>query len=304
MIHDETRSPILTRGLSKKFRHNEALHSLDLEVPAGSIYGLIGPNGAGKTTSIKLIMNILRPSAGSAEVLGVNSRRLAPRHLARIGYVSENQELPEEMTVAYFLRYLKPFYPSWDDGLCAELVGQFGLPMDRRLAHLSRGMRMKAALASSLAYRPEVLVLDEPFTGLDPLVRHELIQGLLERAEGTTILISSHDVAEIESFASHIGYLEDGRLRFTEEMSTLADRFRQAEIILETPAGLPRDWPATWLQPQTASAVLRFVDSRFDAERTPAEIRRLFPDARSLSFAPMPLKDIFVALALAGRALS
>src|SRR5579863_4820902 len=115
MTHDETRSPILTRGLSKKFRHNEALHALDLEVPAGSIYGLIGPNGAGKTTSIKLIMNILRPSAGSAEVLGVNSRRLAPRHLARIGYVSENQELPEEMTVEYFLRYLKPFYPAWDD---------------------------------------------------------------------------------------------------------------------------------------------------------------------------------------------
>jgi ABC-2 type transport system ATP-binding protein len=304
MIHDETRSPILTRGLSKKFRHNEALHSLDLEVPAGSIYGLIGPNGAGKTTSIKLIMNILRPTSGVAEVMGVNSRQLAPRHFARIGYVSENQELPEEMTVEYFLGYLKPFYPAWNDDLSAELVRQFALPMDRRLAHLSRGMRMKAALASSLAYRPEVLVLDEPFTGLDPLVRHELIQGLLERAEGTTILISSHDVAEIESFASHIGYLEDGRLRFTEEMSTLADRFRQAEIILETAPALPRDWPATWLQPQTASAVLRFVDSRFDAERTPAEIKRLFPEARSLAFTPMPLKDIFVALALAGRALS
>jgi len=294
-------SPILTSQLSKTFRHNEAVHGLDLEVPAGAIYGLIGPNGAGKTTTIKVAMNILRPTAGFAQVLGVDSRRLSPREFARIGYVSENQEMPEEMTVDYFLRYLRPFYPAWDRQLEGELVRQFELPRDRRLAHLSRGMRMKAALTSSLAYRPEVLVLDEPFSGLDPLVRHEVIQGLLERAEGTTILISSHDVAEIESFASHIGYLENGRLRFSEEMAALTERFRQAEVILETQTAFPPDWPVTWLQPQAASAVVRFIDSQFDSERTPAEIQRLFPGVRSYSFTPMPLKEIFVALALAGR---
>jgi ABC-2 type transport system ATP-binding protein len=294
-------SPILTSKLSKTFRHNEAVHGLDLEVPAGAIYGLIGPNGAGKTTTIKVAMNILRPTAGFAQVLGVDSRRLSPREFARIGYVSENQEMPEEMTVGYFLRYLQPFYPAWDRQLADEMVRQFELPRDRRLAHLSRGMRMKAALTSSLAYRPEVLVLDEPFSGLDPLVRHEVIQGLLERAEGTTILISSHDVAEIESFASHIGYLENGRLGFSEEMAALTERFRQTEVILEAQPALPRDWPVTWLQPQASSAVVRFIDSQFDSERTPAEIQRLFPDVRSFSFTPMPLKEIFVALALAGR---
>ncbi|HEY3827059.1 MAG TPA: ABC transporter ATP-binding protein [Bryobacteraceae bacterium] len=294
-------SPIVTRKLSKKFRHSDAVHSLDLEVPLGSIYGLIGPNGAGKTTSIKLMMNILRPSSGVAEVLGVDSRRLSPRQFERIGYVSENQELPEEMTVEYFLRYLMPFYPTWDGALADELVRQFGLPANRRLAHLSRGMRMKAALASSLAYRPELLVLDEPFTGLDPLVRQEFIQGLLERAEGTTILISSHDVAEIESFASHVGYLENGQLQFAEEMNTLAGRFRQVEVVRETPGALPLKWPKTWWRPETAATTLRFVDSRFDSEGTPAEIKRLFPDARSLSFTPMPLKEIFVALAMAGK---
>jgi ABC-2 type transport system ATP-binding protein len=285
-------SPILTSKLSKTFRHNEAVHGLDLEVPAGAIYGLIGPNGAGKTTTIKVAMNILRPTAGFAQVLGVDSRRLSPREFARIGYVSENQEMPED---------LQPFYPAWDRQLADEMVRQFELPRDRRLAHLSRGMRMKAALTSSLAYRPEVLVLDEPFSGLDPLVRHEVIQGLLERAEGTTILISSHDVAEIESFASHIGYLENGRLGFSEEMAALTERFRQTEVILEAQPALPRDWPVTWLQPQASSAVVRFIDSQFDSERTPAEIQRLFPDVRSFSFTPMPLKEIFVALALAGR---
>jgi len=293
--------PIRTQKLSKAFRRNEAVRLLDLEVPAGSIYGLISPNGAGKTTTIKLLMNILRPSSGAAEVLGVDARRLSPAHFARIAYVSENQELPGEMTVEYFLRYLKPFYPTWDEALCNEMLRQFDLPRGRRLRHLSRGMRMKAAFASSLAYRPELIVLDEPFTGLDALVRQELIQGLLERAENTTILISSHDLAEIESFASHIGYLEEGRLRFAEEAGALAERFRQVEVIFDAPPALPPDWPRSWMQPQTSSAVLRFVESRFDRGRTPAEVGRLFPDARKVAFTPMALKEIFVALALAGR---
>jgi len=179
--------------LSKRFRRTEALDHLDLAVPEGSIYGLVGPNGAGKTTAIKTVMNIFRPTGGSVEVLGVDSRRLGPHEFAQIGYVSENQEIPEWMTVAYFMNYLKPFYPTWDNAFAAELLHQFDLPMDRKLKHLSRGMRMKAALASSLAYRPKLIVLDEPFTGLDPLVRDELIEGLLDSAESTTILISSHD---------------------------------------------------------------------------------------------------------------
>jgi ABC-2 type transport system ATP-binding protein len=296
MIH-----PIHTERLSKFFRRNEAVNALDLSVPAGSIFALIGPNGAGKTTTIKTLMNILRPSGGSAEVLGVDSRRLSPREFRRIGYVSENQEMPGEMTVDYFLRYLKPFYPAWNDGLCEEMVRQFELPRDRKLSHLSRGMRIKAALASSLAYGPELVVLDEPFSGLDPLVRQEFIQTLLDRAEGTTIFISSHDVAEIETFASHIGYLEEGRLRFAEEMSTLAARFRQVELLFDAPPTLPDSLPPSWMQPQSASAMVRFIESRFDRERTPAEIGRIFPQARQVSVMPMPLKDIFVALALAGR---
>jgi ABC-2 type transport system ATP-binding protein len=246
-------------------------------------------------------MNILRPSGGGAEVLGIDCRRLSAAQLARTGYVSENQEMPDEMTVDYFLRFLKPFYPTWDDALANEMVRQFDLPRDRRLGHLSRGMRMKAALASSLAYRPELIVLDEPFSGLDALVRQEFIQGLLERCEGTTILISSHDLAEIETFASHIGYLEDGTLRFAEEISQLASRFRQVEVIFDDPPAVPPDWPNGWMQPQTSSAVLRFVDSHFDRERTAAEVGRLFPTARKVAYTPMALKDIFVALAMSNR---
>ena len=224
-------SILRTIDLSKRFRGTQALDGLSLDVPEGSVFALIGANGAGKTTAIKILMNIHQPTSGSAEALGVDSRRLSLREFQQIGYVSENQEMPEWMTVGYFLAYLKPFYPTWDDARAEELLRQFALPRDRKLKHLSRGMKMKAALASSLAYRPKLIVLDEPFSGLDPLVRDELIEGLLESASEATILISSHDLAEIESFASHVGYLDRGRLRFSEEMTALSARFREVEVV-------------------------------------------------------------------------
>src|SRR5579872_2181205 len=191
-------SPLQTHDLTRRFGRHMALDGLDLDVPEGSIYGLVGPNGAGKTTAIKILMNLQRPSAGAATVLGIDRRGLGPREFAQIGYVSENQKLPDWMTVEYFMNYLRPFYPTWDDALASELIRQFDLPPARKLRHLSHGMRMKAAMASSLAYRPKLIVLDEPFTGLDPLVRDELIEGVLDCAEGATILISSHDLSEIE----------------------------------------------------------------------------------------------------------
>src|SRR5262249_20334386 len=152
------------------------------------------------------------------------------------------------------------FYPTWDRQLENELVRQFSLPLDRRLRHLSRGMRMKAALASVLAYRPKLIVLDEPFGGLDPLVRDELIQGLLDRAEESTIFISSHDLAEVESFASHVGYLEQGQLRFSEELISLVGRFREVELTFESTPTLPTSLPISWMQISTFPAVVRFVD--------------------------------------------
>src|SRR3974390_1139814 len=206
---------IRTNNLVRTFRRVEALAGLTLSVPEGAAYALVGPNGAGKTTAIKVLMNIIAATSGRAEVLGLDSVQLRGEHFTSIGYVSENQELPEWMRVQDLLGYLRPFYPAWDRGLEQSLVRQFSLPLDRRLRHLSRGMRMKAALASSLAYHPKLIVLDEPFTGLDPLVRDELIQGLIDRAEECTIFISSHDLAEIESFSTHIGYLEQGKLGFS-----------------------------------------------------------------------------------------
>jgi ABC-2 type transport system ATP-binding protein len=162
-------------------------------------------------------------------------------------------------------------------------------------------MKMKAAFASSLSYRPSLIVLDEPFSGLDPLVRDELIEGLIERAPETTIFLSSHDLAEIESFSSHVGYLEQGRLLFSEEMSVLAGRFRDVTVTLESPQPLPENLPSTWLQPQLTDRVFHFIHSGYQHQASEIELARVFPSARDITFDPMPLRQIFLAVAKSGR---
>jgi|SRR5579864_794089 len=292
---------IRTENLTKRFGKLEALHGLNLSVPENAIYALVGPNGAGKTTVIKVLMNIFKATLGHAQVMGRSSTELYGQRLASIGYVSENQELPDWMRVETFIAFLRPFYPTWDRGLEHQLIKQFDLPLNRKLGKLSRGMRMKAALLSALAFHPKLIVLDEPFTGLDPLVRDELIQGLLERAEESTIFISSHDLGEIESFASHVGYLEEGQLRISEELTALSDHFREVELTFDSPPLIPDKVPDEWMHLSSSAMVLQFVDSHFDKDKTDAQIRNLFGDVRNATFSPMSLRSIFLAMARSRR---
>jgi ABC-2 type transport system ATP-binding protein len=219
---------IETLDLARRFRGIDAVSGLNLEVHAGSIFALVGPNGAGKTTTLKLLMNLLRPTRGRASVLGTDTRRLGPSELARIGYVSENQQLPDWMTPAQLLAYVRPFYPTWDDSLCRKLQTDMAIDLRKPLRVLSRGTRMKAALLASLAYRPELIILDEPFTGLDPLVRDELIRALLELTGEYrwTTLISSHDIDEVERLADTIAFIDNGRILFTESVQALINEHR------------------------------------------------------------------------------
>jgi ABC-2 type transport system ATP-binding protein len=293
---------IRTERLTKAFGHTRALDGVTLDVPEGSVFAMVGPNGAGKTTTVKTLMNILQPDSGRAEVLGVDSRRLGPDQLAQIGYVSENQQLPDWMRVAAFFDYCKPFYPTWDDAELAGLMRAFELPPDRALKALSRGMRMKAALAASLACRPKLIVLDEPFSGLDVLVREQLIESIVERTPEATVFLASHDLADIESFATHIGYLNEGRLQFVEEIGATFARFREVEAQLETPQPLPQDLPPSWLNPEQSSVLVRFTDSRFEAARTEAEIRRRFTGVREIAVRTLPLRSIVIALARTAQA--
>lgn len=220
-----------TRGLTRRYGRLDAVDALDLRVPAGSIFAIVGPNGAGKTTTIKMLMNLVRPTRGAATILGVDSRRLAWRDFQRVGYVSENQNLPEWMTAAELLAYCRPLYPTWDEALARRLQASLHLPPDVPLSKQSRGGRMKAALLSALPYRPDLVVLDEPFSGLDPLAREELTQALLElQAERPyTILVSSHDLDEIERLATWIAFIDRGRLHWSESVSGLLQRFQRTD---------------------------------------------------------------------------
>ena len=297
-------NPIQTEGLSKRFGRVRALEGLSFSAPPGAVHALVGPNGAGKTTLIKILMNIFRASSGSASVLGVDSKKVSGKAFESIGYVSENQQLPGWMRVGAFLSYLRPFYPTWDRALEEQLVRHFDLPLDRKLKHLSRGMQMKAALASALAFRPKLIVLDEPFSGLDPLVRDELGKALIERAGDSTIFVSSHDLAEIEGFATHVAYLDSGSLRFSEEMATLNARFREVELTFDAPAAVPQDLPANWLQASATDSVVRFVDAAFNQEKLEAEIAQRFGPARKSEYKPMSLRAVFIATAKSNQKAS
>src|ERR1700733_7593386 len=230
--------------LWKTYGHFDAVQGVYIRVPEGSIFALIGASGAGKTTLIKLLMNILTPTRGSATILGVDSRAIGPQVLQNIGYVSENQALPGRLRVRDCFDYLRPYYPRWDRMLEDTLRDQLRLPGERRIRHLSHGMRLKMALACALCFRPRLLVLDEPFSGLDALVRDELAEGFLQQAAGLTVLISSHELAEIERIATHVAFLGAGRLLFQGTMSALREHGRTLGAITSA-----EDSPQGFLRP-------------------------------------------------------
>ena len=292
---------IRVENLCKRFGRFDALRGLSFTVPEGSAYALIGANGAGKTTTIKILMNILEPSGGSVTVLGVDSRQISPAQLQQIGYVSENQDMPSKLTVAQYFAYLRPFYPNWDRTLEASLQRQLRLPSDRRLGDLSHGMRLKMALACALPFRPKLLVLDEPFSGLDPLVREEFMEGLLAQAGELTILVSSHELGEIDGVATHVAFLDEGRLLFEESMSDVIARFREVRVTMESQALPPDQVPQNWLQVRAVGNVLSFVETRFSEEAFGERVKSLLAGVRTIDTQPMGLRSIFTTLARSAR---
>jgi ABC-2 type transport system ATP-binding protein len=289
------------KNLWKRYRGHDAVRGISFSVPEGSAYALIGANGAGKTTTLKILMNILEPTSGSATVLGVDSRRITHRELNRIGYVSENQQIPERLTVEEYFTYLRPFYTHWDRQLESSLRAQLRLPATRRIGELSHGMRMKMALACALPFRPEVLILDEPFSGLDPLVRDEFMDGVLGQAGETTILISTHELGEIEGIATHVAFLEEGQLLFDEPMDRLQERFRAIRVVFDHAASVPQEPSPDWFQLSAAGNTLEFIDARFSEHLTHERLTARFQGIRSIEMESVPLRTIFTALARAVR---
>jgi ABC-2 type transport system ATP-binding protein len=205
---------IETRDLAFRAGKSFELRDLSVKVPAGAIYGFLGPNGSGKTTTIRLLLGLLRPMAGEITVLGHAIPREVPRALARTGYVPERPHLYQTLTVAESLRYHAAFYPTWDRRWAEELTGRFRLDLSQPLARLSKGEMGKLMILQALSQVPELLVLDEPTDGLDPVVRREVLTALLDfvAQRNATVFISSHLIHELERICDWVGVMDRGRL--------------------------------------------------------------------------------------------
>lgn len=289
-------------NVSRDFGMNTVLSGASFRLPRGSVTALLGPNGAGKSTALRIAVNLLAPSAGEVEVLGISSRRLGPEQFRRIAWVADGMELPLWMTVDQFLAWCRPLYPAWDRALETRLRIDFDLPGGRKLAHLSRGQRMKAALLSCLPYRPELILLDEPFSGLDPLVRDEFTSGLLELAgnEGWSVLLSSHDIEEVQKLADRVVLLDNGRISLQESCEDLLARHRMVEVLMPHDAPIPA--PASgWLNAASSGRLVRFVEPQFQPDELPEKIARYLPGAESHTVTAMPLREVFIAAVKAAK---
>ncbi len=290
---------IETRKLSRWYGMADGVHGLALVVPQGSMCLLLGGSGAGKSTATKVLMNLLRPSEGEALVLGVDSRRLGPGEFAQIGYLAEDQTPPMHLTVREWLNDCRPFYPTWDGGLEQMLLKQFALPLDRKLRLISRGMRVKAALLTVLAFRPKLVVLDEPFAGLEPPVVAECVRGLatVAAAGDCTVLAAVSEVGEFEPLATRVALLDQGRLRLNESVEDLRARFRQVEVKgAEAHAGPAADW----LEWEDTRERVRFVEPLYEGEVTERAWRERFPGA-AVAAQAMTLREIHLSMMRAGR---
>jgi ABC-2 type transport system ATP-binding protein len=233
---------IVTRGLTKYYGDRCVVNSLDLRVPRGCVYGFLGRNGAGKSTTIKMLMGMVQPDFGSAELLG-HDVRTAPAELRqRIAYIAENHPLCSWMTVGEAARFAASFYPRWNERLLAQILDHFELPRKAKLRRLSNGQRAQASLALAVAPEPELLVLDDPTLGLDTVVRRDFLESLIQiiQRAGRTILFSSHILGDVERVADRIGVMVDGVLR----ADAPTDVFRESvkRVTLEF-RGMPAEWP-------------------------------------------------------------
>jgi ABC-2 type transport system ATP-binding protein len=223
-----TESVISVTDLTRIFGAKAALSSVSLSVPRGGVYGLVGANGAGKTTLIRHILGLLRAQGGSVRVFGIDPVADPPSVLSRIGYLSEENDLPGWMRVEELIRYSRAFYPAWDDAYAEELRQMFALDPAAKIKSLSKGQKARAGLLVALAYRPELLVLDEPSSGLDPIVRRDILGAIIRTiaGEGRTVLFSSHLLEEVEQVADHVTMIRRGSIVLSAPLDEIRESHR------------------------------------------------------------------------------
>jgi len=284
---------IQVRNLTCYFGRTCALDDVSLEVPRGGVFGLVGENGAGKTTLIKHILGLYRPEAGSVLVLGRDPAADPVGVLSHIGYLSEHLDLPLWMRVSELIRYTAAFYKTWDPSYAEELRVQLDLDPGARLKNLSKGQQAKAGLLVALAFRPDLLVLDEPSSGLDPVARLDILETILRAVgeEGRTVFFSSHLLDEVERISNRVAMIHRGRITLCGDLSAIRQSHYYWTVHFNsTPARAP-DWDGL-LQVQGSGSdwELAWCGSVGSVRETLQQAR-----AEVVQQRPMTLNEIFLA---------
>ena len=231
--------------LSRSFGKKQALDDVMLRIERGVVFGLVGENGAGKTTLIKHLLGLLKATHGSVRVFQLDPVVDPVGVLGRIGYLSEDRDLPDWMTVAQLMRYNQAFFPGWDETFASQLRDQFELDPKQQIKRLSRGQRARAGLLIALAHRPELLILDEPSSGLDPVVRNDILSAIIRTVadEGRTVLFSSHLLDEVERVADCVAILHKGRVALSAPLHEILHSHRRLVLRFETSQATRPDLP-------------------------------------------------------------
>lgn len=285
---------VSVRGVSKSFGKQQVITNLDWEIPVGAIVGLLGVNGSGKSTLIQCMLGLLRPDAGEISIAGHDVWDLPDDIKARIGYVTQQPKFFPWMKGRHLLKHVGSFYPNWNEVLLDELAENWKTPLDQNFGSLSPGQQHKLAILSALGNDPDLLILDEPVSNLDPIARREFLRSLLDhsRVEHRTILFSTHITSDLERVASHVAILVDGKIGWFDELDNLKDRVKRWRIRCERelPQNLKLDGAlrvqvtgrtATAVMADTSEAAVAEVSQRLDAD---------------VSVEDLNLEDIFMEL--------
>ena len=284
---------IETRGLTKYFGTKCALRDLNLEVPRGCVFAFLGRNGSGKTTTIRMLLGLVRQDRGEARVLGCDSRELTPELRARIGYLTEEHQVYGWMSVRETGEFQASFYSRWNEKIFRGVIGHFGLKPEAKVKHLSRGMRAGLCLALTLAPDPDVLILDDPALGLDPVARRSLVESMiyLTRRSDRTIFFSSHDLADVERVADHIAVLDYSVLRACCPLEKFRNGVREVRLQFATPPPQLPPLPGLLQCLRTENALrATFVNLSSDTEQA---LRALNP--LTLEVISLGLEDAFIS---------
>lgn len=234
-------SVVEVHDLSRSFGSKCALEGVSFRAMAGQVHGLVGSNGAGKTTLLRHLLGLLRASTGSVRVFGLDPVRDPVGVLGRIGYLSEERELPEWMSVGELMRYTQAFHPTWDAAYARELLETFALDPARKIKALSKGMRAQAGLIAAVAHRPQLLVLDEPSSGLDAVVRRDILDAVVRAVadDGRTVIFSSHLLDEVERMSDHVTLLHQGRVALSGLLDEVRGGYHRSRVHFAEPFDQP-----------------------------------------------------------------